>query len=154
MKKMIVVLFFILLLCSRYQFVDMSQYESKTKSIEVKGAIKAPGVYEVDVHASVEDILKKAQGCLEDADTSMINFSMDIPDESVLIIPEKKATVLISINSASEEELDLLPGVGPAIAQRIVAYRNEKPFQSIEEIKEVKGIGDAMYAKIQNMICL
>lgn len=154
MKKMIVVLFFILLLCSRYQFVDMSQYASKTKSIEVKGAIKAPGVYEVDAHASVEDILKKAQGCLEDADTSMINFSMDLPNESVLIIPEKKATALISINSASEEELDLLPGVGPSIAKRIVAYRNEKPFQSIEEIKEVKGIGDAMYAKIQNMICL
>lgn len=154
MKKIVVVLFFVLLLCSRYQFVDMSQYESKTKRIEVKGAIKAPGVYEVDVHASVEDILKEAQGCLNNADTSMINFSMDLPDESVLVIPEIKEKRLISINSASEEELDALPGVGPAIAQRIVAYRNEKPFQSIEEIKKVKGIGDAMYAKIQNMICL
>ena len=70
------------------------------------------------------------------------------------MIPEIKETALISINSASEEELDSLPGVGPAIAKRIVAYRMEKPFQSLEEIREVKGIGDAMYAKIQNMICL
>ena len=154
MKKMMVVLFFVLLLCSRYQFVDMSQYESKTKSIEVKGAIQAPGVYEVDAHASVEDILKKAQGCLDNADTSSLNLSLDLPDESVLVITEIKETALISINSASEEELDSLPGVGPAIAKRIVAYRMEKPFQSLEEIKEVKGIGDAMYAKIQNMICL
>ena len=129
----------------------MSQYESKTKSIEVKGAIQAPGVYEVDAHASVEDILKKAQGCLDNADTSSLNLSLDLPDESVLVIPEIKETALISINSASE---DSLPGVGPAIAKRIVAYRMEKPFQSLEEIKEVKGIGDAMYAKIQNMICL
>lgn len=154
MKKIVVVLFFLLLICSRYEFVDMSQYESKTKSIEVKGAIKAPGVYEVDAHASVKEILQKAQGCLDNADTSSINMSQDLPNESVLVIPEYKEVALISINSASEEELDSLPGIGPAIAKRIVEYRKVTPFQSIEEIKEVKGIGDAMYAKIQNMICL
>ena len=60
----------------------------------------------------------------------------------------------ISLNTASAEELDALSGVGPAIAQRIIAYRQQKPFETIEEIMEVKGIGEKMFEKIKEEIML
>lgn len=60
----------------------------------------------------------------------------------------------MSINSASLEQLDTLPGVGPALAHRIVAYRDRVPFKSLEELKNVKGIGDNMFLKLQDRITL
>lgn len=154
MKKLGLVVFFLLLLCSRYSFVDMRQYETKQKTVEVKGEVYHPGTYEVAVHASVEEILQLAGGCKQDADISSINLAMDIANESVLVIPKQQEEVKISINSASLEELDSLPGIGPSIAQRIIDYRNQTPFQTIEDIKKVKGIKDALFHKIQDRICL
>lgn len=154
MKKLGVVIFFVLLLTSRYQFVDMSQYETTKKTIEIKGEVHEPGVYEVDAHASIDDIIEMAGGCTSDADMSGINQSMDIGNEGVIVIPQRKEEELISINSADAKTLDELPGVGPSIAQRIIEYRNQTPFQSLEDIKQVKGIGDAMFEKIKDRICL
>ena len=62
---------------------------------------------------------------------------------------------MVNINTADEKELDKLPGVGPAMAKRIVEYRTENgAFQAPEEIKRVKGIGDAKYAKMKDKIAL
>ena len=72
----------------------------------------------------------------------------------MLVIPQKRAQKRISLNTASAEELDALSGVGPAIAQRIIAYRQQKPFETIEEIMEVKGIGEKMFEKIKEEIML
>jgi competence protein ComEA len=58
----------------------------------------------------------------------------------------------IDINTASQAQLETLPGIGPVIAGRIIEYRQKKPFASIEEIKEVKGIGEATFLKIQDML--
>lgn len=154
MKKIGLVVFFVLLLSARYHFVDMSQYETTKKTIEIKGEVNRPGVYEVDAHAKVGDIIQMAGGCTSKADLSGINQSLDIGNEGVIIIAQIKEVVLISINSADAETLDQLPGVGPSIAQRIIDYRNQTPFQSLEDIKNVKGIGDAMYEKIKDRICL
>ena len=64
-------------------------------------------------------------------------------------------TNLININSASETELDSLPGIGPVYAKRIVEYRQTSGgFKSVEEIKEIKGIGDATFAKLKNLISI
>lgn len=71
-----------------------------------------------------------------------------------MVIPEKQEVKLISINSATLEELQTLPGIGPAIAQRIIEYRTNNTFQSLEQIKDVKGIGEAMFNKIKDKICL
>lgn len=154
MKKLGVVIFFVLIVSSRYQFVDMSQYETTKKTIEIKGEVHDPGVYEVDAHAKVDDIIRIAGGCTPDADMSGINLSLDIGNEGVIVIPEIKEETLISINSADASTLDELPGVGPSIAQRIIEYRSQTPFQSLEDIKNVKGIGDAMFEKIKDRICL
>ena len=61
----------------------------------------------------------------------------------------------VNINTADEKELDTLPGIGPAMAQRIIEYREtEGAFQSIEDIKKIRGIGEAKFAKLKDKICI
>ena len=124
------------------------------KTVEVKGEVAAPGVYEVAWDADVETILAAAGGAGEEADLSGIRLSQIVANESVIVIPKKSEQPKISINSASLEELDTLDGIGPAIAQRIIDYREEHPFSSLEELKNVKGIGDKLYDKIKDSITL
>ena len=62
---------------------------------------------------------------------------------------------MVNINTADEKALDTLPGVGPAMAKRIIEFREtEGAFQSIEDIKKVRGIGDAKFAKMKDKICI
>ena len=124
------------------------------KTVEVKGEVAAPGVYEVAWDADVETILAAAGGAGEEADLSGIRLSQIVANESEIVIPKKSEQPKISINSASLEELDTLDGIGPAIAQRIIDYREEHPFSSLEELKNVKGIGDKLYDKIKDSITL
>ncbi len=62
------------------------------------------------------------------------------------------AADLIDLNTATPQQLESLPGIGPALAAKIIEYRQTKPFTSIEQIKEVKGIGDAKFEQIKNLI--
>lgn len=161
--------------------------------VDVKGAVKNPGVYEVSTNSIVNDCLKLAGGLLKTADTTTINLSKKVSLEMVIYVPKKdevvKSTtnttvtknqeipnnaaipdkdtttassdaktdndtnVLININTATKDELTTLTGIGAAKAQDIIDYRtNNGNFKTIEDLKNVSGIGEALYAKIKDNI--
>lgn len=122
--------------------------------VEIKGAIQNPGVYTLKRNSSISSLIQMSGGLLENSDTSRISFNYILQDKDVVVIPEKQDVKLISINSETLEELQTLPGIGPAIAQRIMEYRKSNTFQSLEQIQNVKGIGPAMFNKIKDKICL
>lgn len=145
--------FFILFYYETYEVIDLKQYENATKKVEVKGAVEKPGVYEVELHASVEDILKLAK-LKANSDVSNLNLSFDIENQGVIVVDEISEKHKISINNATLEELDQLNGIGEATALRIIEYRSHTPFKKIEDIMQVKGIKQKLFEKIKDDICL
>lgn len=160
MKKTILYLFAFFLLglayYGRYQPISLEKMKPVTKQIEVKGEVNNPGIYTIKWDGTVEDCVESAGGLTKDADPDALSFVLQPEPDSVVVIPKinEDGFERISINTASLEELDTLPGIGPAIAQRIIDYRSVTPFSSLEQIKEVKGIGDKMFEKIKDLICL
>lgn len=154
MKKVLIVCCLLLLFYGRYEPVNLTTTQRKTKQIEVKGEVEHPGVYTVDIHADTGEVLKKAGGLKKGADVSGINQTQDLSDHSVLVVGKQQEQKKISINSATEKELQTLTGIGPSMAQRIIAYRSQQPFQTIEDIMKVKGIKEKLFAKIKEQITL
>lgn len=143
--------------------------------VDVKGAVKHPGVYEVDTASRVIDAVTLAGGYLENADTRLINHAQKLQDEMVIYIPLEGEEPLdvadslttmpngssgsgssdgkVNLNTADETALMTLPGIGPAKAQAILAYRQEiGSFKVIEDIKSVSGIGDKTFERLQELI--
>lgn len=127
---------------------------SDKKTIEIKGEVSQPGVYEVAWEATIAQVLHEAGGVTQKADLSSINQTHVLENGAVLIIPIKQEKTCISINTATSEQLDTLPGIGEKIAQRIILEREVAPFVQLEDIKRVKGIGDKLFEKMKSDICL
>ncbi len=135
--------------------------EEKIK-VEILGAVKNPGVYEMSEGDRVSDLIAQAGGLLREANLGAMKISQasQLIDGQRVYIPGLVETVSqaknsdkININTASLAELDSLPGVGEVIAQRIIDYRTQNgPFQTIEEIKNVSGIGDKKFEDLKNLI--
>ena len=144
-------------------------------TVYVTGAINKPGVVTVREGARTADAVKACGGLLPTADGEKVNMAQVLKDGQQVRVPEKqagssalpantgkassavktKADGPININTASAEELDALPGIGPAMAKRIIEYREtEGAFTAIEDIKKVKGIGEAKFEKMKDKICL
>jgi competence protein ComEA len=139
--------------------------------VYVTGAVQHPDVYELPASSIVKDALIAAGGATVDADLEHINLAQAVHDEQHIHVPrvgestaqtaqeddkERSSTTpssRININMATAEELTSLPGIGPALAERIVAWRETHgPFADIADIKQVAGIGDAIFARIQPYI--
>ncbi len=161
---------------------ENSQEEPKYYKVDVKGSVKNPGVYELEIGSRVIDAINSAGGLLDDADTSKNNLSMLIEDEMVIVVYSKDEVknsnnnivtndsginhnseeinkennnIKISINYGTLEQLMSLPGIGAAKANKIIDYRNKNGlFRKIEDIMEVSGIGEAIFAKIKDYITL
>lgn len=143
--------------------VETSQEEVQKIYVHVGGAVQHPDVvYILDTGARVVDAIEKAGGCTEDADLSGLNLAEPLKDGQKIYVPRQGESLpeeinqendLTDLNKADTIELDALPGIGPALAERIIAYREEHGgFSSIEEIKNVKGIGDALFEELRDLI--
>ena len=151
-------------------------------TVDIKGMINNPGVYEVDSNSRVNDVITLAGGLKEGADTSNINLAKIVSDEMTIIIYsteevleifnqevcicncpyiENNACInnndnnsnLININTATIEELTTLTGIGDVKAEAIIKYRNEVgKFKTKEELLNVDGIGESLFEKIKDDI--
>jgi competence protein ComEA len=140
--------------------------------VDVKGAIKSPGVYELDEGMRVNDAIRVAGGLNEDADVTRVNLAAFLADGQVVYIPtvNEEESVwlnlsnsgedpklansqgndsLVNVNTATIEELDALPGIGPSKAKAIIEYREEHgPFTDVKQLGEVSGIGEKTLEKL------
>ncbi|EGP5191587.1 competence protein ComEA [Enterococcus faecium] len=149
----------------------------KVMYTDIKGSVKEPGIYSFSSEERVYDVLKRAGGLLEEADSDRINFSAKIEDQQVLYIPAvgeeppehlnqsaspegKQSTAdtepsKININTASPSELQQIPGIGSVKAQEIIRFREENgSFQKVEELQEISGIGEKTVEKLKNFVTI
>lgn len=147
-------IFFVFTCFNRYTPITLQEAKPTLMQVEIKGAVKNPGVYTLKFQDSVLSLIKASGGLLENGDDSSLSYTQVLKDKDVIVIPEKKEQLKISINSATQEELQKLSGIGPSIASRIIEYRKNNTFQTLEQIKEVKGRGDGLFNKIKDAICL
>ncbi len=124
--------------------------------VHVAGSVKNPGLYRLPVGARVADALDAAGGVSKKSAANSVNLAREVVDgEQILVGENTESGGLgsgISINSASANELEDLPGVGPVIAERIVRYREANgPFTSIDALGEVSGIGDSILGSIRDI---
>lgn len=151
--------------------------EQETIMIHIMGEVQTPGVVTLPEGARMIDAIHAAGGLTEQADMSQINLVYVLEDGLKIKIPSKdnemyitqengenviledpqgkEGTTMININKAKIEELTELPGIGDAMAQRIIEYREENgDFQQIEDIQNVSGIGEAKFEKLKENICV
>ena len=144
-----------------------TEINKKEIVVEIKGEIKNPDVYWVKEESIIEDLILIAGGLTEEADIESINRAEMLKNHQSIVIPNKneQKTVgkisnsgknnLVNINTASVNELDSLPGIGASRAEDIVKYREDNNgFKSIEEIKNITGIGESIYEKLKDKITI
>lgn len=162
---------------------NISENNKNMITIFISGEVKEPGVVTIEGDKRLSDAIDKLGGFTSEANLNKINLAMRIEDEKHYIVPKigddtdantnannavggisdevaiessnQNETNKININIADIQELDTLPGVGEATANKIINYRDEKgKFNSIEDIKNVNGIGDKKYEDIKDKISI
>lgn len=148
--------------------------------IHISGAVKTPGVYQLKSTDRVVDAVKIAGGITERANPDAINLAALLKDGQKIIIPYKISNQVtvesdknisknieevyssssspsdqININTADDNTLQSLPGIGPVLSKRIIDYRNQNGlFEVIDDIKDVSGIGEKKFEGIKDLICV
>lgn len=132
--------------------------------VHVVGEVVTPGMYQLPLGARLVDAVFAAGGLTEFADNSSVNLARELSDgEQVVVssVNEQSETLgtssggLISINRASDKELEELPGIGPALSARIIAWREANGgFKSIEDLLKVSGIGENLLSGLKDSVTL
>ena len=159
--------------------VDIPQSEELIIYIDIKGAVNRPGLYQLSEGSRMVDAIEAAGGLTTEADDRTINLAEKLLDQQKIIVYTESeiaeqlmqedrdnllerdvypsnpsdATQKININIATIDELQALPNIGPKKAQAIIEYRQTNgSFQTIDQIKEIKGIGEKTYEELVHLI--
>lgn len=158
------------------QSVNESAAEPEIIKVDVKGAVKSPGIFTAQAGDRVIDLISSAGSFTEKADTDKVNFAQIIEDQMVIYVPEigeedkgnlenkqvgtsgdavTKGTSggLVNLNTATQEDLQTLTGIGPSKANAILEYRETVgKFKEVDELKQVTGIGDKTFERLRDSI--
>ena len=131
----------------------------------VCGCVNQPGVYEVEEGTRIFEVIELAGGLTQNASEVAINLADEVSDGQQIYVPDQEEAVgisfaqesqesgLVNINTADSAMLQTLPGIGQQKAEQIIQYRESHGgFSSIEEIKNVSGIGDSTYERLKQSI--
>ena len=139
-------------------------------TVDVKGAVKSPGIYDLPVGSRVNDAVQKAGGLTEQADSKSLNLAQKVSDEVLLYVPTKGEEAVnqqigsgtvsstskekkVNLNKASLEELKQVKGLGGKRAQDIIDHRESNgKFKSVDELKKVSGIGAKTIEKLKDYV--
>lgn len=150
---------------SKPKILDTKE-QKKIIIIDVKGAVFKEGVYEMKEGDRVKEAVEKAGGLLPDADMKKVNLAQMVQDQMLLYVPNKNELVQegttfsksegkVQINTASKEQLEKITGIGSRKAESILKYREEHgPFQKIDDLLEIDGIGAKSLEKIKDQIII
>ena len=132
--------------------------------VHVVGEVKSPGMYQLPIGARLVDAVFAAGGLTEEADNASVNLARELTDGEQIIVfsisqegeaAGSTASGLVSLNRAGDKELEELPGIGPALAGRIVAWREANGgFKSIQDLLKVSGIGENLLAGVIDLVTL
>lgn len=132
-----------------------------TFMVHVAGAVVAPGLYELETGSRVQDAVEIAGGFAQGAIESSVNLARMVSDgEQIVILHQSQLSTgggpgFISLNSATGAQLESLPGIGPAMAKRILEHRSKiGSFASIDQLTEVSGIGTKLLDRIRDQLTL
>lgn len=131
--------------------------------VSVAGKVRRPGLVRLPAGSRVDDAVRAAGGVLPGSDPGLLNLARKLVDgEQVLVGVAGASTAagaagspsgLVDLNAATASDLDGLPGIGPVLAERIVSWRTENgPFGSVDQLREVPGIGEAKYASLRSKV--
>lgn len=140
--------------------------------VDIKGAVKVPGIYQLKNQQRIWDALALAGGVSEEADTAQVNYAQKVKDQMIIYVPKKGEAVAqsletlqesapaqqnqeekINLNTATEAELQTISGIGAKKAQEIIRFRDEQgPFKTVEELKNVPGIGEKTVERLKDML--
>lgn len=152
MKILLIFLLISAIFIPSYESINFENDEMIQVSIE--GEVIQNGIIEVEKFSTLNDVLKNLS-LTKDADLRALSRFTILKDGDTIVIPKYEEVKKVSINFSTKEELMTLPGIGPSTAERIIAYRSENGlFQFIEDVRFVKGIGEAKFNKIKDKICL
>jgi competence protein ComEA len=136
--------------------------------VHVVGAVRRPGLYRLRAGSRVADAVEHAGGAAPPADLSLVNLAAPLADGQQVVVPSRvpaaeaggggsaggsEPTGPVHLNTASVDELDELPGIGPVTAQKIVDFREQHgPFSSVEDLDAIPGIGPAKVEQLRDLV--
>ena len=157
---------------------DNTNEDLETIMVHIDGEVVTPGIISLKAGARIADAIQACGGTTDISDISKINLAYELKDGQKVYIPSiydvedveyiqndagnnviipdtSSSSALVNINSATQAELETLPGIGPSTAAKIIDYRNKNgDFKNIEDIMNVSGIGESKFNNIKDYICI